>query len=60
MKKPLSLLLQSAVLAVGLVGSTHVFAQEEPRFPPDTPAPPPTGVHRGMMDPAQQLEEMIR
>jgi protein CpxP len=60
MKKPFSLLLQSAVLAVGLVGSAHVFAQEEPRFPPDSPAPPPTAGHRGTMDPAQQLEEMTK
>ena len=60
MKKPFGFLLQSAVLAVGLVGSAHVFAQEEPRFPPDTSAPPPVGGHRGMMDPAQQLERMTK
>lgn len=60
MKKPCSFLLQSAVLAVGLVGTAHLFAQQEPRFPPDTAAPPPTGGHHGMMDPAQQLEEMTK
>jgi hypothetical protein len=60
MKKPFSLLLPSVVLAVGLVGYAHVFAQQEPSFPPDTPAPPPTAGHHGMMDPAQQLEEMTK
>jgi Spy/CpxP family protein refolding chaperone len=59
MKKPFSFRLQSAVLAVCLVGSAHVFAQE-PGGAPETPAPPPTGGHRGMMDPAQQLEGMTK
>jgi Spy/CpxP family protein refolding chaperone len=56
MKKPFSFRLQSAVLAVCLVGGAHVFAQE-PGAAPETPAPPP---HRGMMDPAQQLEGMTK
>jgi periplasmic protein CpxP/Spy len=59
MKKPFSFRLQSAVLAVCLVGGAHVFAQE-PGGAPETPAPPPTGGHRGMMDPAQQLEGMTK
>lgn len=56
MKKPFSFRLQSAVLAVCLVGGAHVFAQE-PGAAPETPAPPPP---RGMMDPAQQLEGMTK
>ena len=36
-----------------------VFAQEPGRAP-ETPAPPPQGGHRGMMDPAQQLEGMTK
>jgi protein CpxP len=62
MKKPFSFLLQGALLAVSLVGSSCVFAQE-PGLPPETAAPPPTqgpGGHRGMMDPAQQLEGMTK
>jgi protein CpxP len=59
MKKPFSFRLQSAVLAVCLVGGAHVFAQE-PGGTPETPAPPPQGGHRGMMDPAQQLEGMTK
>ena len=59
MKKPFSFRLQSCVLAVCLIGSAHVFAQE-PGGAPETPAPPPTGGHRGMMDPAQQLEGMTK
>ncbi len=59
MKKPLNLLLQSAILAVGLVGSAYVFAQEA-GSPPETAAPPPMAGHRGMMDPAQQLEQMTK
>ena len=59
MKKPFSFRLQSAVLAVCLVGGAHVFAQE-PGLPPETAAPPPTPGHRGMMDPAQQLEGMTK
>ena len=59
MKKPFSFRLQSAVLAVCLVGGAHVFAQEA-GSPPETAAPPPTGGHRGMMDPAQQLEGMTK
>jgi Spy/CpxP family protein refolding chaperone len=58
MKKPSSFLLSSAVLAAGLVCSAQVFGQEkEPRFPPDTSAPPPVSGHR---DPAQQLEGMTK
>ena len=56
MKKPFSFRLQSAVLAVCLAGGAHVFAQE-PGGAPETAAPPP---HRGMMDPAQQLEGMTK
>ena len=60
MKKLLSCLIQSSVLAAGLVCGTHVFAQE-PGFPPETSAPPPqqglAGDHR---DPAQQLAGMTR
>jgi len=56
MKKPFSFRLQSAVLAVCLAGGAYVFAQE-PGLPPETAAPPP---HRGMMDPAQQLEGMTK
>ncbi len=59
MKKSFSFRLQGAVLAVCLVGGAHVFAQE-PGGAPETPAPPPTGGHRGMMDPAQQLEGMTK
>jgi protein CpxP len=57
MKKPFSFRLQSAVLAVCLVGGAHVFAQE-PGGAPETSAP--GGGHRGMMDPAQQLEGMTK
>jgi periplasmic protein CpxP/Spy len=62
MKKLLSSLIQSGVLATGLVCcGTHVLAQE-PGFPPETSAPPPqqgpAWGHRGMMDPAQQLAAM--
>jgi hypothetical protein len=58
MKKPFSFLLQSAVLAAALVCSVQMFGQEkEPRFPPDTSAPPPVSGHR---DPAQQLEGMTK
>jgi protein CpxP len=56
MKKSFSFRLQSAVLAVCLAGGAHVFAQE-PGAAPETAAPPP---HRGMMDPAQQLEGMTK
>jgi Spy/CpxP family protein refolding chaperone len=59
MKKPFSFRLQSAVLAVCLVGSAHVFAQE-PGGAPESQGPPPGGGHRGMMDPAQQLEGMTK
>ncbi len=62
MKKPISFRLQSAVLAVCLASGAYVFAQE-PGLPPETAAPPPTpgmGGHRGMMDPAQQLEQMTK
>jgi protein CpxP len=59
MKKPFSFRLQSAVLAVCLVGGAHIFAQE-PGGAPETSAPPPQGGHRGMMDPAQQLEGMTK
>jgi Spy/CpxP family protein refolding chaperone len=59
MRKPLSFLLQSAVLAAGLLGGAYVFGQE-PGLPPETAAPPPTPGHRGMMDPAQQLEQMTK
>ena len=58
MKKPFSFRLQSAVLAVCLVGSANVFAQE-PGGAPEAQAPPGGG-HRGMMDPAQQLEGMTK
>ena len=66
MKKSSTCLIQSSVLAAGLVCSAHVFAQQakEPDFPPETSAPPPEqgpgGGHRGMMDPAQQLAGMTR
>jgi protein CpxP len=66
MKKWSTCLIRSGVLAAGLVCSAHVFAQQsdEPVFPPETAAPPPEqgpdGVHRGMMDPAQQLARMTR
>jgi Spy/CpxP family protein refolding chaperone len=56
MKKPFSFSLQSAVLAVCLLGSAYVFAQE-PGGAPETSAPAP---RRGMMDPAQQLEGMTK
>jgi periplasmic protein CpxP/Spy len=60
MKKLLSCLIQSSVLAAGLVCGTHVFAQE-PGFPPETSAPPPqqgaAGDHR---DPAQQMAGMTK
>jgi protein CpxP len=56
MKKSFSFRLQSAVLAVCLVGGAHVFAQE-PGGAPETAAPP---ARRGMMDPAQQLEGMTK
>ena len=56
MKKPFSFRLQSAVLAVSLAAGAHVFAQE-PGGAPEIPAPPP---HRGMMDPAQQMEGMTK
>jgi protein CpxP len=59
MKKPFSFRLQSALLAVCLAGGAHVFAQE-PGGAPETQAPPPQGGHRGMMDPAQQLEGMTK
>jgi protein CpxP len=63
MKKRSCSLIQSGVLATGLVCGAHVFAQE-PGFPPETSAPPPQqgpgGGHRGMMDPAQQLAEMTK
>jgi protein CpxP len=48
------------LLATISMGSAHVFAQKEPRFPPDTSAPPPVGGYRGMMDPAQQLARMTK
>jgi periplasmic protein CpxP/Spy len=66
MKKLSTCLIQSSVLAAGLVCSAHVLAQQpkEPGFPPETSAPPPEqgpgGGHRGMMDPAQQLAEMTK
>ena len=59
MKKPFSFRLQSCVLAMCLVGSAHVFAQE-PGAAPESQGPPPGGGHRGMMDPAQQLEGMTK
>jgi periplasmic protein CpxP/Spy len=55
MKKSFSVRLQSALLAVCLAGGAHVFAQEA-----GGAAPPPQGGHRGMMDPAQQLEGMSK
>jgi Spy/CpxP family protein refolding chaperone len=55
-----SILSLAILLATISMGSAHVFAQTEPRFPPDTSAPPPVGGHRGMMDPAQQLEGMTK
>jgi protein CpxP len=66
MKKSSTCLIQSSVLAAGLVCSAHVLAQQskEPSFPPETSAPPPEqgpgGGHRGMMDPAQQLAGMTK
>jgi protein CpxP len=59
MKKPFSFRLQSCVLALCLVGGAQVFAQE-PGGAPETAAPPGGGGHRGMMDPAQQLEGMTK
>jgi periplasmic protein CpxP/Spy len=59
MKKSFSFRIQSAVLAVCLAGGAHVFAQEAGGAP-ETPAPPPQGGHRGMMDPAQQLDGMTK
>ncbi len=59
MKKPFSFRLQSVVLAICLMGSAHVFAQE-PGGAPESQGPPPGGGHRGMMDPAQQLEGMTK
>jgi Spy/CpxP family protein refolding chaperone len=59
MKKPFSFRLQSAILAVCLLGGAHVFAQE-PGGAPETQGPPAGGGHRGMMDPAQQLEGMTK
>src|SRR6202453_635669 len=59
MKKPFSFLLLSAIVAAGLVGGAQMFAQEA-GSPPETSAPPATGGHRGMMDPAQQLEGMTK
>ena len=60
MKKLLGSLIQSGVLATGLLCGTHMLAQE-PGFPPETSAPPPqqglAGDHR---DPAQQLAGMTR
>jgi periplasmic protein CpxP/Spy len=44
------------LLASVSVGS----AQEEPRFPPDTSAPPPVGGRHGMMTPNEQLEGMSK
>jgi len=58
MKKPFSFRLQSCVLALCLVGGAHGFAQE-PGGAPETAAPGGGG-HRGMMDPAQQLEGMTK
>jgi protein CpxP len=60
MKKLLSCLIQSSVLAAGLVCGTHVFAQE-PGFPPETSAPPPQqGPAGDRRDPAQQLAAMTK
>ncbi len=58
MRKSFSFRIQSAVLAVCLAGGAHVLAQEAG----GAPAPPPQGGggHRGMMDPAQQLEGMTK
>jgi hypothetical protein len=55
-----SILSLAILLATISMRSAHVLAQKEPRFPPDTSAPPPVGGHRGMMDPAQQLEGMTK
>ena len=64
MKTLWTCLIQSSVLAAGLVCSAEVFAQQ-PKFPPETSAPPPEqgpggGHRRGMMDPAQQLAGMTK
>jgi periplasmic protein CpxP/Spy len=63
MKKLLSCLIQSSVLAAGLACGAHVFAQE-PGSAPETSAPPPVqgpgGRTRGMMDPDQQLAGMTK
>jgi Spy/CpxP family protein refolding chaperone len=59
MKKPLSFLLQGAVLAAGLLSGAYVLGQETGGAP-ETAAPPPIAGHRGMMDPAQQLEQMTK
>jgi periplasmic protein CpxP/Spy len=61
MKKLWTCLIQSSVLAAGIVCGAQAFAQE-PGFPPETPAPPPkqgpTSAHHGMMDPDEQLARM--
>jgi periplasmic protein CpxP/Spy len=52
---------QIGLLVAGLVCGVQAFAQE-PGFPPETSAPPPkqgpSGGHRGMMDPDEQLARM--
>jgi protein CpxP len=66
MKKLLSCLIQSSVLATGLVCGAHVFGQQpkEPGSAPETSAPPPVqgpgGRTREMTDPAQQLAGMTK
>jgi hypothetical protein len=55
-----SILSLAILLATISIGSVHVFAQEEPRFPPDTSAPPPVGGHHGMLTPNEQLEGMTK
>jgi protein CpxP len=61
MKRVLWGILQSGLLIASLSCGDQVFAQE-PGFPPETSAPPPkqgpSGAHRGMMDPDEQLARM--
>jgi protein CpxP len=63
-KKQVGCLIQSGVLALGLVCGAQAFGQE-PGAAPETSAPPPTqgpggGGRRGMMDPDQQLAAMTK
>ena len=61
MNKVLCCLAQSGVVVAGLMCGVLAFAQE-PGSPPETSAPPPkqgsSGLHRGVMDPDEQLARM--